>query len=658
MVKVLDVETKFTKKQDRHGKEFSDYGKPHNEHNKVVLAGAWDASGYVETPNLRELLTNDTYIGHNIGYDLQWMRVHGLDASKVKLRDTMLREFILSKGTRRMSECSLAKCAERNLGTTKPDLVKKYWKAGFNTDEIPYGILSTYLKSDVSNTALLYNHQLKDPNLIRQMQVVSFAEDMIPVLADMEYNGVMVSQENKVKVEASLKKLMEDAERDLYEIIIDLVGDNLNTLVFKRKAKIVDSPKQLSEIIYGLKVKKECKARFAELTKGFNPNRQGAQKVLDEMIDTCCEKLPYGVYVKPKVSWMKEVEGASKGKVGVNGFSAGSTFIKAYLDFGKPNKKQQKLLEAIEKYSTYSTWYNTNYHGFVKYIADDGFVHGSFNQMGTVTMRLSSSSPNMQNLPSHAKDMPLKELIVSRFPNGKILQADYGQLEFCIAGELSGDEVLINDVVNDFDIHTHTAKMAFNLPEEITHKDQMNEEQLALRQKAKTKTFQFQYGAFPKNKMEQAIFDAFYGKYSKLAAWQEKVSIDIIRNKEYVCPITGKVFAFPYANMQNKHSWSTKAKNYPIQYLSSFITQAALMLVWRGINQDPNIKQVLQVHDSIVLDVAEGHEDLAARILYNSMINVKQIFQEYFNYEIKVPLRVDMAIGNTYNKGTTIKLGD
>lgn len=658
---VFDTETKFTLKEDQSGKTFSDFGRPFNNDNAVVLAGTFcNEHGYREGTNLKDMLSHaTTVVAHNAKYDLLWARRHGVDASKLKVKDTILRAAIIGCGVLRADQLALGWQAKNMLGTDKPDIIKNvYWKSGVNTDQAPYLELSHYLKSDVSNTAMLYNLQLKNPYLQRQKNILRFCEDIIPVLTEMEWNGVAIDPEQIPLVEQELKDKLMEAEAELYDAIRAVCGEYADEVIYghKGKTKLIDSPKEMSKILFSLDLPKENKQAFGEFVAGgWKPWRKGAQAELDAALQTNMHKLPYGANIKVKCSWLQAAQVQKGAYVGKTGLSSNGKILLSFLENGNPNKRQKRLVEALLRYSKLSSWLNTNFYGTVKHIADDGFLHGEFNQTGTATLRLSCKTPNMQNIPAHDKEMPLKKMMVSRFARGHILQADYGQLEFRVVGELSGDTGLINDVVKGVDIHTQTSKIAFNMPAEIENKDQMDAEQQALRQRAKTKTFEFQYGAMPKTKIDQQIFDAFYSNYSILAGWQEQMTAKVAQTQEYVCPVTGKIFRFPNATWKNKGAWVTKLKNYGTQFLASMVTQAAMLEIHRRTKDNPNILLILQVHDSIVLDVAEGHLDEAAKIVEESMLNISKVFKKYFNYEFNVPMGVDMEYGISYSGGTPYK---
>jgi DNA polymerase I-like protein with 3'-5' exonuclease and polymerase domains len=265
---------------------------------------------------------------------------------------------------------------------------------------------------------------------------------------------------------------------------------------------------------------------------------------------------------------------------------------------------------------------------------------------GTLVVRYKGKmtvTGNCQNWPREGTN-PIKKLIQSRYEGGEICCSDYGQLEFRIAGLLSQDTQLIKDVNDGIDIHSHTATVAFG--DKFTNSD--GKERKEMRQKAKTKTFEFQYGATPKTKTDQAIFDAFYGKYFKLQGWQERVMHSVANTQAYICPYTFAKFDFAGANHGNEYEWGTKAKNYPIQFLSDCINKAAIVGMYQRIKGRADIKLILTVHDSNVLDAAPQVVNEAKQILREEMSNVTHTFEKYFGKSLDIPLAVDVSSGGTW----------
>lgn len=642
---VLDLETDSTTQVDMKGNEFSDYGNPYNKGSKLCLGGMIKDGEYQTFTTLPEL-EGRTIIGHNIKYDAKWLAAMGLDTRKVKFVDTMLREAIAGCGEHQFN-LSLAKCAARRFNGTKPDLCSKFYDAGWTSSMIPKTILESYLKSDVYNTAKLYVTQEKDPDLQRQMKYHDFAQDVLQVLIRMEHAGIKFNDELYDEVRMQMLQELNQSKAELYDVLEGALKDGWEQALEEhelkgRKTELIDAG-DFWKVIYSLKLKDDKKAEFAAFAKRFRPHRNGAQKQLDDIIQKCCEPLEYGLKVKPKAVWMAAAQVQKNQYVGTTGFKADNKMLSSFLQLGGANQKQTKVLEAYLRYSKAKVQYNSSLNSVIKGTRDDGMVHGSFNQTGTVTMRFSSSDPNLQNQ-TRGGTAPVKKLFRSRHTDGCIVDADYGQLEFRVAGWMSGDEQLIKDVEEGFDIHSHSASMAYGKRwEEADEKGRK-----ALRQAAKGYTFAFQYGAMPKTKIEQAIYDAFYGKYWKLKEWQEKVTAEIAQAQEYVCQMTGKVFKFPYANWDNVGSWATKAKNYPVQYLSAVVTQCAMIEFDRQTQDIEGIDLVIQVHDSLVADSTKENAKKCVDILFNSMYGVSKTFEEYFGIKIPVKLDTDVDVGPTY----------
>ena len=638
-VVVLDLETTFSSKpRHKDGKLVSDFGSPFNADNRVVLVGAYDYSADkyfsydVAKPSslakLKELVSNtDVLVGHNIKYDALWLKAIGCDLSKVTYRDTMLREYLLWQG--KHPSLSLTNTAPRYGGKPKMDLIGAYFDRGVATNDIPRFVLAQYLYEDVMNTKLVYEGQMKESRLVEQKVYDGFYHDVLAAVIEMETNGAKFNDEASKEVSTAIEEqLFSTMAR-----VVELSGKYSDKATFNP-----DSPAQLARIMFGLEIKKEQKERWEGFTKRFKPWDRGSQDKLEWEVQNCFNRLENSLSIKPDVAWI-----TSRDFLTVTGISTGSKVIDSMLLSGKLTKKQEEFVAAVQAYSKASTWKSSNLAGVYDGIKDDGYIHGHINMHITSTRRFSASAPNTQNWPREGTN-PIKKLIKSRFDGGHIVCADYGQLEFRIAGLLSQDTQLIKDVNDGIDIHSHTATVAFG--EKFTSSE--GKERKEMRQKAKTKTFEFQYGATPKTKTDQAIFDAFYGKYSKLQGWQELVIHTVANTQSYVCPYTGAKFDFSGANHGNEYEWGTKAKNYPIQFLSDCINKAAIVGIYNRIKGRNDIKLILTVHDSNVLDSAATCIDEAKQILTEEMSGVSKTFEKYFHKTLDIPLAVDVSSGTTW----------
>lgn len=644
---VLDLESTSSLIQKVDGKVESDIASPFNPDNKCVLVGTFDFDEYksydLTKPYGLERLKNaikytDVLIGHNIKYDVLWLKALGIDTSHLKYRDTMLREYLIYQGSH--PSLGLSDVAPRYGGRAKMDFMKRCFDKDITVAEVPKFILAQYLYEDVMNTAMVYKGQLAVKELREQYLYDTFYHDVLEAVIEMEWNGAKFNDKIKDEVASDIDEMLFTSITNLEEKAskyVDKATFNPNSSV------------QLSRILFGLKFRPDTvdaekpthensKREWKAFVNRFKPWEQGSQNRLEYAITKCFEQDEQSLSIKPNVAWITDKKFLTD-----SGISTGSKVIDSMLFSGVLTKKQEEFVTAVQAYSKASTWKTSNLFGVLNGVKPDGFIHGQLNMSVTSTRRFSASNPNMQNWPREGTN-PIKKLITSRYDGGEIVCSDYAQLEFRIAGLLSGDTQLIHDVANDFDIHSHTATMAFK--DKFTNAE--GKERKELRTKAKVKTFEFQYGATPKTKIDQAIFDAFYGKYFMVSAWQEKTKCLIARDQRYVCPFTGVVFNFAGANLHNEFSWGTKAKNYPVQFLADCINKCAIVGIYNRIKGRDDIKLILTVHDSNVLDAAPEAIDEAKQILKEEMEHVTRTFEKYFNKTLDVMLAADVSSGSTW----------
>ncbi len=268
-----------------------------------------------------------------------------------------------------------------------------------------------------------------------------------------------------------------------------------------------------------------------------------------------------------------------------------------------------------------------------------GRVHTSFNQAITATGRLSSSDPNLQNIPVRNQ---LGALIRACFiaPEGSLLiSADYSQIELRVLAHLSGDEALIADLSEGLDVHTQTASRLFDV-----HPGLVTPE---MRRRAKTVNFGVLYGmsAFRlareqkiERKEAQAIIERYLGRYPGIARFQQEC-LSQARSHGFVSTIMGRRRFLPAinsANRQIRESAERMALNTPIQGSAADIIKLAML------NTPPNFPQsllLLQVHDELVFECPEKDADTFAKALQHSMEQV---------ISLRVPLKVEVGMGGNW----------
>ncbi len=257
------------------------------------------------------------------------------------------------------------------------------------------------------------------------------------------------------------------------------------------------------------------------------------------------------------------------------------------------------------------------------YMGADGRIRTTFNQTATATGRLSSSDPNLQNIPIRSeKGRLIRRAFVA--DDGKVLvDADYSQIELRILSSMSGDEKLIASYRNHVDIHAATAAEVFHVPlEKVTDKE---------RSRAKAVNFGIVYGissfglgtGLDISRAEaQGYIDAYFLTYPTVRSYLDGL-IASARDKGYSVTLFGR--RRPIADISSpnflKRSFSERvAMNAPIQGTAADIMKIAMIRVFRRLKKElPEAKLVLQVHDELLVEVDEKDAERAAKILEEEM---------------------------------------
>lgn len=282
---------------------------------------------------------------------------------------------------------------------------------------------------------------------------------------------------------------------------------------------------------------------------------------------------------------------------------------------------------------------------FPDYIsAKDGKIHTSFNQAMTATGRLSSSNPNLQNIPIRSeRGKEIRKAFVSSHINGVIMSADYSQIELRIMAELSKDEHLKNAFISGIDVHKATAAKIFG-----TDSSQVDEAQ---RRIAKTANFGIMYGisAFGLSQRlgcsryeAKQIIDDYFAGFPSIRNFIDKV-LEQARDRSYVETIFGRRRYVPDVNSHNgtvRSLAERNAVNAPIQGSSADIIKLAMINLHRRIKEEGlRSRMVLQIHDELLFDVVEDEILTLKKIVKEEMENV---------VSLSIPLTVECDYGKNW----------
>tara|TARA_R100000329_G_scaffold31688_1_gene29321 strand:- start:681 stop:2738 length:2058 start_codon:yes stop_codon:yes gene_type:complete len=671
---VLDVENTVTK---RDGKLHLD---PYESTNSLVMIGiqvegeepkhyTFDHIEYdckyeyrkKDCDEIQAILDKTTLlIGHNINHDLLWIWETGFKYDG-PVWDTMLAEYLLQRAQKQ--PLSLEAVAERrDLPFKKQDTLKNYMKQGMSIDAIPYEELKEYLYADLQTTFSLYYEQnldyRDDVNRIL-MPVVDLTMETCVVLARIYQNGFTVNTEALEEVRTQFEQERAQLQNELQLFVRQLMGDtpiNLN------------SPEQLSWVVYSRKPKN--KTQWAMDADPYMSQEQfkrlitsSTTPVRKTKAEQCKDCKGNGTYYKKKKNG-DNFKNASKCSVcngtgyilkpinelaglkftapsvkwhSANGFSTSKSNLE-YLERIAKSKQMDEavnFLSKIRRLSALDTYLSSFVDGIKTYLKPDGKLHVRLTQHMTATGRFSGRDPNMQNMP-RGGTFPVKKVFVSRWNDGKIMEADFAQLEFRVAGFLSQDEVAIKEVTEGFDVHSYTAEVISQAGQTIS------------RQEAKAHTFAPLYGAtgFGRTSAEAKYYEQFTDKYRGIGRWHERLATEVLSHRKITTP-SGRQFAFPNVKRRKNGTITdfTAVKNYPVQsFATADIVPAVLIEIF---NRLSNMKSMLvnSVHDSVVIDVHPEEEAQVVSLIDDINGELKSLIDNKFKINFNVPLLLEAKIG-------------
>ncbi len=405
---------------------------------------------------------------------------------------------------------------------------------------------------------------------------------------------------------AGMKKLFDEIEMPLVEVLaevelagvridsdfLNMLSDDMQTKIEQKLAEIYDyagyefnvnSTQQLQELLFvrlGLKPK-----RKTEKKTGYSTDMQTLEELAKE-----------------------------------------HPLSKIILDYRQLSKLKSTYIDALPRLVNKRT----------------GRVHTSFNQTIAATGRLSSSDPNLQNIPIRTEEgAQIRKAFVPRDEDHILLGADYSQIELRIMAHISGDEKMIEAFNNDQDIHSRTASEVYGVPIDNVDAD--------MRRMAKTANFAVIYGVSAYGLSMQSdmtvseskqFIDTYFARYPGIRNYME-TTIEQARKDGFVSTLYGRRRFIPEINSRNRNVRQfaeRTAINTPIQGTAADMIKVAMIEVYRKI-RDMKSKMILQVHDELVFDVHKSELD-----------DIRQIVKDTMESSVKldVPVKVDMGTGENW----------
>ena len=336
----------------------------------------------------------------------------------------------------------------------------------------------------------------------------------------------------------------------------------------------------------------------------------------------------------------------------INGFKTDKVTINKLITQAeqKDNLVAIEFLRKTSRLNAISTYLDSFIKNIDQSTRSTGLLHAQFNQCITRTGRLSSSNPNFQNIPKGSK-FPVRKAVRSRFEGGQILEADFSGLEFRVAGELSRDEQIIEDIQTGKDVHKQTASIINQCAVKDVTKD--------MRQAAKAYTFAPLYGGMGANEAPhvQAYFKEYFNIYKGLSQWHKELMNGVLRDGLVRIP-SGREFYFPNAKRlrNGRVTNATAIVNYPCQSFATgdLVVLSCIRALNRFREEELQSKIILTVHDSIVVDVFPGEQDQVVTALKWAMQELPKEVKERFDYDLLLPLDIEADIGPNWMEQTEI----
>ncbi len=516
--------------------------------------------------HMKPLLENPKVkkVGQNLKYDTQILRGWGVEMRGLEC-DTLLVSYLLDpEQPHNLDSLAFRYLGHQNISYTD---VTGTGKSQKNFAEVAIETASQYSAEDADVTWRLY--QKLTPELSRNhLEELNRKIELplVQVLADMEYDGILVDRNHLEKMSVQLTTDIQESEQTIF----GLAGETFN----------INSPKQLGNILF-----EKLKLPVIRKTKTGISTDESVLEKLAAKHEICRFIVRYRELVKLR-----------------------STYVEGLLGQIQPST---------------------------------GRVHTNYNQTVTATGRLSSSNPNLQNIPTdEGGGYDIRQVFIAP-PGSLLISADYSQIELRILAHMSGDKELRRAFRSEEDVHEYTARLVFGIQD-------VSPEQ---RKIAKTINFGVIYGQTPYGLSQmlgitpseaKAFIDKYFERYCGVQAFLKGL-IEGARENGFVTTQLGRRRFLPEiktANRMRREMAERAAINAPVQGTAADMIKLAMVNLHRRI-YDAKLKAkiVLQVHDELVVEVSEKEQKQIEQFLREEMENA---------VAMEVPIKVDMAWGKTW----------
>lgn len=407
-------------------------------------------------------------------------------------------------------------------------------------------------------------------------------------------------------IQMGMEKLYHDVELPLVEVLADMEHNGFKVDMEKLE--------ELSED-FSHRIEKLTEDIYYEAGEEFNINST--------------KQLSHILFDKLKLPPIKKTK---------TGYSTDVEVLERLFD-------KHPIIEKLLEYRQIIKLKSTYIDGLISIInSKTGKIHSKFNQTATATGRLSSTEPNLQNIPIKTENgREIRKVFVAENENYLLVDADYSQIELRVLAHISGDENLIDAFTNNEDIHSKTAAEVFEVDRDMVTP--------LMRSRAKAVNFGIVYGIsdyglsrdlkIPR-KEAKIYIDSYFRRYPKVKKYME----DIVRDgkeKGYVTTILNRIRYIPElasTNAIKRNFGERMAMNTPIQGSAADIIKIAMVNVYKELkNKNMKSRLILQVHDELIIEAYKDEVDAVKQILNNNMGKAVSLC---------IPLIVDINMGYSW----------
>jgi len=591
-------------------------------------------------------------VGHNLQFDLSfiWKRPY-LEAffdAGGEILDTMVAEHMI-RGHLAPYKSLRDVAVKMYKQSARTKNIEHYFSEGYYTSEIPKDELIYDVEQDVLDTEYILQRQQP---LLKKWGIRPLYDLVIECLlglVECEYNGMYVDQDALARVSEEFEQAIADTP--------ERVNRSAKQVCPNVPDIAINSGEQVSKLLFGGWWKSKRRAFTGDYFKNGRPKYK--TKIESHYI------AGLGLTPDPKRATSKE---------GI--YSTDKSHL-AQIQSKDLGELERQIVDDIANYKLYHKVLSTYVRPIQStYLYPDSKIRGCFNLVGPVTSRLSSDTPNLQNLPKHGVVADtFRTLFTSRWETGYLIEADYASVELCVAGVVSQDERFCQLIRDGVDLHRYVVSKLQDKPIDSVSKKE--------RQVAKAANFGILYGCGPKRLSENSgasveycadFINLFYELFPSIKSWQDDQAKLASRNAVYTNSFTelgarqqrtwvpsllGRIFCYvsdDAPEFLRKKGYKTtftptKTKNYPIQGTASDFNKIATGLLWRRLKGKPDIKLINNIHDSNLLDVKDWDAlQYYLPIVKSILEEVPQHIKNHIGVDIGLPIVAELEYGDNWSQ--------